>query len=114
MRTKFNITKAQDGAELITRDGRPARFLSACYASETYPVLAEIGGIAHSFTPEGKLAMTSQSPEDLFVVRNRPTLKKRIDDALFHYENSDGCELERAAEEMYNLLIQIHNERFNP
>lgn len=36
-------------------------------------------------------------------------LKKRISDAIDWYEGTDGSEREDAANEMYNILIDIFN-----
>lgn len=35
---------------------------------------------------------------------------KRISDALDWYEGTDGSERERAAGELYNILVDIYNE----
>lgn len=110
---RSNLRKAMEGTELIIRNGKKARFLSANYDEPEFPLLAEIEGKAHSFTIDGYSSMTYESEDDLFMIDGSISLKTRMLDVLDYYRSTEGSEQGRAAFEMYKLLNDIYNERFD-
>lgn len=69
-RTEFNLQKAIDGAELVTRDGRKVTnfrkrhdFADMVY----YPYVAEVNGLTATFTKDGTHNISCIGEADLFL-----------------------------------------------
>lgn len=86
---KFNLEKAKAGAPLITRDGRPARFMGE-REHPNYPIIAVVIKDycieeVYTYTANGRNITTDETENDLFMA-----LTKRKKYVNFYFNSERG------------------------
>ena len=91
----FDLQAAKAGAPIVTRDGRPAKFIA--HVAEAHPnqrLLVLVGGAVCRHFEEGRCMLNpdSESPYDLFMAPVKRTVWVNLyEHGLARWHDTEGC-----------------------
>lgn len=86
-KTPFNLKAAMRGQSIVTRDGRPAKFVAYETGSEFYPVVSLIDGEIQTQTEQGLFSNDgSECEDDLFMAANEKTIWLNV-----YFDDGGNC-----------------------